>query len=487
MPRHPRGAHRRVQADEEAGARPQAQERPAEPSRPRRKEIANVPVPKILADLREEMRVAVANGMDKRNPGQFAFISTALDAEEVKHDHVVKAAREKAYAKERKKCGVKGGAWGSSDEGEDASDDEQLAGTASRGEDRSRTGRPGLPARSRASTAANAQRGERKKRTSDGDARPAGRGAERRWIGRRTAAAERAQAGGRARSPLCRRPKPAGTAGGDNAQAAGGRRPDGKAGPPTRGAGTAGGGRGDVYSWRGPGKGARMASRGGGRGGGAGRGRGEGERRLSPCSTSRDDEHFSSVVSTKRRLANLRPIRLVSQHRPGTDRSAPRMQGAAQAAATAERPAALAKRPAAPTPHNTPSANKLARRAIVKSSSLRANASGSAMAPKLVGAIDQGTTSTRFILYRVVGDGVLQPLASHQMEHKQIYPKPGWCEHRSGGDLRQRPRRMQERAFEGGAGEGPCLTWQVVFTESGERPPWVVQGHGKASTRVWLT
>ena len=96
------------------------------------------------------------------------------------------------------------------------------------------------------------------------------------------------------------------------------------------------------------------------------------------------------------------------------------MQGAAQAAATAERPAALAKRPAAPTPHNTPSANKSARRAIVKSSSLRANASGSAMAPKLVGAIDQGTTSTRFILYRVVGDGVLQPLASHQMEHKQI-------------------------------------------------------------------
>ena len=95
-----------------------------EPSRPRRKEIANVPVPKILADLREEMRVAVANGMDKRNPGQFAFIKTALDAEEVKHDHVVKAAREKAYAKERKKRGVKGAAWGSSDEGEDASDDD---------------------------------------------------------------------------------------------------------------------------------------------------------------------------------------------------------------------------------------------------------------------------------------------------------------------------------------------------------------------------
>ena len=81
-------------------------------------------MPKILADLREEMRVAAANGMDKRNPGQFAFIKTALDAEEAKHDAAVKAARTKAYAKERKKRGVRGAAWGSSDEGEDASDDE---------------------------------------------------------------------------------------------------------------------------------------------------------------------------------------------------------------------------------------------------------------------------------------------------------------------------------------------------------------------------
>ena len=95
-----------------------------EPSRPRRREIASVAVPKILADLREEMRVAAANGMDKRNPGQFAFIKTALDAEEAKHDAAVKAARTKAYAKERKKRGVRGAAWGSSDEGEDASDDE---------------------------------------------------------------------------------------------------------------------------------------------------------------------------------------------------------------------------------------------------------------------------------------------------------------------------------------------------------------------------
>jgi len=45
----------------------------------------------------------------------------------------------------------------------------------------------------------------------------------------------------------------------------------------------------------------------------------------------------------------------------------------------------------------------------------------------LVGAIDQGTTSTRFILYRVEGPGLLAKVSSHQMEHRQIYPQPG-CE-----------------------------------------------------------
>jgi glycerol kinase len=42
-----------------------------------------------------------------------------------------------------------------------------------------------------------------------------------------------------------------------------------------------------------------------------------------------------------------------------------------------------------------------------------------------IGAIDQGTTSTRFVIF----DRRAQPVASHQLEHKQIYPKPGWVEH----------------------------------------------------------
>jgi len=42
-----------------------------------------------------------------------------------------------------------------------------------------------------------------------------------------------------------------------------------------------------------------------------------------------------------------------------------------------------------------------------------------------IGAIDQGTTSTRFLIFDKAG----VPVASHQMEFTQIYPKPGWMEH----------------------------------------------------------
>jgi len=46
------------------------------------------------------------------------------------------------------------------------------------------------------------------------------------------------------------------------------------------------------------------------------------------------------------------------------------------------------------------------------------------MAP-YIAAIDQGTTSTRFIVFDRGGNIV----ASAQQEHAQIYPKPGWVEH----------------------------------------------------------
>ncbi|KAJ5322938.1 Glycerol kinase [Penicillium brevicompactum] len=42
-----------------------------------------------------------------------------------------------------------------------------------------------------------------------------------------------------------------------------------------------------------------------------------------------------------------------------------------------------------------------------------------------VGAIDQGTTSTRFLIFNRDGE----PVVSHQVEFGQIYPHPGWHEH----------------------------------------------------------
>ncbi|MGA8309790.1 MAG: FGGY family carbohydrate kinase, partial [Terriglobales bacterium] len=44
---------------------------------------------------------------------------------------------------------------------------------------------------------------------------------------------------------------------------------------------------------------------------------------------------------------------------------------------------------------------------------------------KYIGAIDQGTTSTRFSVF----DGASRIVASAQKEHQQIYPQPGWVEH----------------------------------------------------------
>jgi glycerol kinase len=45
--------------------------------------------------------------------------------------------------------------------------------------------------------------------------------------------------------------------------------------------------------------------------------------------------------------------------------------------------------------------------------------------PDFVGAIDQGTTSTRFMIFDHSGNEV----GKHQLEHKQILPQAGWVEH----------------------------------------------------------
>ncbi len=52
-----------------------------------------------------------------------------------------------------------------------------------------------------------------------------------------------------------------------------------------------------------------------------------------------------------------------------------------------------------------------------------------------IGSIDQGTTSTRFLIFNGLG----VPVASHQIEFKQIYPHSGWVRH-----LRELPRNVRK-------------------------------------------
>ncbi|MBI5294428.1 MAG: glycerol kinase GlpK [Chloroflexi bacterium] len=63
--------------------------------------------------------------------------------------------------------------------------------------------------------------------------------------------------------------------------------------------------------------------------------------------------------------------------------------------------------------------------------------------PKYVVAIDQGTTSTRCILFDHGGNVV----AVDQKEHEQIYPQPGWVEH-DALEIWERTQRVLRGAFD---------------------------------------
>ena len=56
-----------------------------------------------------------------------------------------------------------------------------------------------------------------------------------------------------------------------------------------------------------------------------------------------------------------------------------------------------------------------------KVTSMSTEGSKSPAVASFVGAIDQGTTSTRFFIFDTTGN----PVASHQVEFEQSYPHPG--------------------------------------------------------------
>ncbi|HEX4251864.1 MAG TPA: glycerol kinase GlpK [Pseudonocardia sp.] len=62
-----------------------------------------------------------------------------------------------------------------------------------------------------------------------------------------------------------------------------------------------------------------------------------------------------------------------------------------------------------------------------------------------IGAIDQGTTSTRFMVFDHGGNEVVR----HQLEHEQILPKAGWVEHNP-TEIWERTRAVVETALSKG-------------------------------------
>ena len=60
-----------------------------------------------------------------------------------------------------------------------------------------------------------------------------------------------------------------------------------------------------------------------------------------------------------------------------------------------------------------------------------------------IGAVDQGTTSTRFMVFDRSGRAV----ATAQKEHQQIFPKPGWVEH-DPLEIQRRTEEVIEEALE---------------------------------------
>src|SRR5262249_13561007 len=71
---------------------------------------------------------------------------------------------------------------------------------------------------------------------------------------------------------------------------------------------------------------------------------------------------------------------------------------------------------------------------------------GAGQLKTFIGAIDQGTTSTRFMVF----DGHGRIVSVAQKEHQQIYPKPGWVEH----DPAEIIARTGEVADQAGRGAG---------------------------------
>ena len=98
-----------------------------------------------------------------------------------------------------------------------------------------------------------------------------------------------------------------------------------------------------------------------------------------------------------------------------------------------------------------------------------------------IGAIDQGTTSTRFIVFDRVG----RIISIAQREHQQIYPRPGWVEH----DPEEIWNRTQEVIAEAMESKGLCARDLAAIGITNQRETTVVwdkaTGNAAMNAIVW--
>ena len=86
--------------------------------------------------------------------------------------------------------------------------------------------------------------------------------------------------------------------------------------------------------------------------------------------------------------------------------------------------------------------------------------------PDFVGAVDQGTTSTRFMIFDHAGNEV----GKHQLEHEQILPQAGWVEHNP-VEIWERTAAVIQTALNRGRPDRR-RTWPRSASPTSARPPW---------------
>jgi len=100
---------------------------------------------------------------------------------------------------------------------------------------------------------------------------------------------------------------------------------------------------------------------------------------------------------------------------------------------------------------------------------------------RYVGAIDQGTTSSRCVIVDQVGTFV----AMAQMEHEQILPKPGWVEH-SPEEIWQNTRTVVEQALDQAGLAASDLAGVGISNQRETAVVWDrVSGEAVANAIVW--